>query len=243
MKETEEVGLHDEIRDEVDHQILSGVAPKKTSHTNQLPFYSTVCTPGISKLLSILIFLICLGLILAIVTYRGSFSVWKYPLSDLGTLYTEHNKPNLLSRLIFDITMVISGFIMIKICSDFASNPSLRHSGMKSALTFICALGFFILIFPYDVINYIHEAGATFVFGSFWIMVFEFSMELKHSSSTLRFLLSQIVLQGTVLPYALLFTIGTPLEEAVQKFAVAGLMFALWLTTRQMSIPKAIIQE
>lgn len=239
MKKTQETQPDNDEQDESEYLILSQTNPEKTSRESTSEFHSTTSTQKTSRQFLILIFLLLLGLIASIITYRGPFQIWKYPLSDLGTLHTVNNKPNIWSRYIFDLTMIVSGFLMIRICTAFSNNPGLRHYRLKSVLTFICAIGFFILIFPYDISDAVHEAGATLVFGSFWILIVEFTLELKHLFSVSVFWMAQLVLQGTVLPYAALFAIGSPIRDVVQKIAVAGLMFSLWMTTKQPSHAQA----
>lgn len=231
--ETTETGSPDTRSNEGTQEATHGVVSQRNPALTLLTFHSIVCTPQSSKLFSLLIFINCLGSGLAIISYRSDFLLFKFPLSALGTVYTEYGRINLVPRFIFDVTMMSSGFLMTRIYSDFAQSFYLYHAGPKRVLAAIGAVGFFVLMFPYDVNDRLHEVGATLVFGSLWSLTVRFSLDLKQSFSRTRFLISQIVLQATVLPYVGMFIIHAHPYEAAQKFAVTGLMIALWLTTRR----------
>lgn len=198
---------------------------------DEFNFREIICTPDISRKFSYLIIDTGIGLILSIIVYHGFFYFWKYPLSDLGALKTENVDSNIYARTVFDLTIVLSGMLMLSICYSFSDDILLSHIELKIILTFICAIGFFILITPDDFSNPIHEVGAALVFAMLWGLIILFSVELNNASLTTMVIVSQLLLPGTVLTYAFLFVINIPAEEAVQKFAVEGLMMDLWLTT------------
>lgn len=189
-----------------------------------------LCPREISRQLSILIIVTLAGLVLSILSDRGSFFVWQDPLSDLGALRTVNGQLNVVPRTIFDFTMTISGILMFRVYSLLSIDINLQHAVMKRIMTFAGGIGFFMLLMPYDVDLAVHEVGASLVFATLWGMTVLFSVELRRASLTTRALLAQVVLQGTVLPYAVLFVADMPSEVIAQKFAVAGMMFALWYT-------------
>ncbi len=190
-----------------------------------------LCSGEVSKEFSILIIVVLTGLVLSILSDTGSFYVWRDPLSDLGALRTIDGELNVVPRTIFDLTMTMSGLIMFRIYSLLSADCRLRFAAVKRAMAFAGGVGFFMLLMPYDVDLGVHEAGASLVFATLWGMTVLFSVELKQTSSAGRALLAQVVLQGTVLPYAILFAADIPSEVVAQKFAVIGLMFSVWYTT------------
>ncbi len=186
----------------------------------------------ISRRFSVLVLCICLGLALSIITYRGPFRFWRYQLSDLGEPLTQRNSPNILARAFFDATMLTSGILMATMYCLFTSNKSSSHNGAKRVFSLGSAVGFLLLILPYYLYEWWHIAGGVLVFGMFWSFVVLRSIELNHSRHRIKAIISQIVLQPTVVPYAVLFVLQKPGEIVAQKFAVIGLVFAVWLTTR-----------
>lgn len=194
---------------------------------------SVICTTAVSKQLSFMIVWVLCGLFVSIILYHGTFLIWDYPLSDLGAQLTVSDKLNVVTRIVFDLTMTLSGILMIRIFALLSNDIRVRHGRIKAWMTFVCAAGFFMLLMPYDVNLAIHEIGASLVFGMLWGLTIMFSLELKSVGHWKRALASQVVLQGSVLPYAFLFAVGIPAEVAAQKIAVVGLMVAVWLATRR----------
>lgn len=193
---------------------------------------SPVCSPGVCRQFSLLILVVFAGLVISMELDRGAFFLWEDPLSDLGAFMTVNATLNVLPRIVFDAAMTVSGLLMLRIYSGFSADELLRHRRFKEVMTFLCGVGFFMVLMPYDVNLAVHEAGASLIFGMLWGMTVLFSVELGQMSLVAGSVLSQLVLQGTVLPYAYLFAAGIPGEVVAQKFAVIGLMFSVWLTTR-----------
>lgn len=209
--------------------ILRSVSRKHSDPDRAGP---VVCSPEVSGQFSLLILVVFVGLVLSMEFDRRAFFIWQDPLSDLGAFMTVNGSVNMIPRTVFDLAMTISGLLMLKICAIFSSDGPLRHAGIKRVMAFICSIGFFMVLMPYDVSLAVHEIGASLVFGMLWGMTVLFSIELKQASFLIATVLSQLVLQATVLPYAFMFAAGIPAEVAAQKFAVVGLMFSVWYTTR-----------
>ncbi len=192
----------------------------------------TASARKISRRFSIFILCTCLGVTLSIIAYKGPFLVWQYQLSDLGEPLTENGNPNVLARAIFDATMLTSGILMATMYSLFSSDKSSSHSGSKKVISLASAAGFLLLILPYNYYEWLHIIGGVSVFGMFWAFVVLRSIELNHSHRKSKAIISQVILQPTVVPYAVLFALQEPAEIVAQKFAVVGLVLAVWLTTR-----------
>lgn len=178
MEDKFDTDLHEfsEYIDESEPVSPQNLSPKK-SQSHQPP-----CTPSISRLFSILIFCIGTGLFLSIISYNGIFHFWRYPLSNLGTLKTVNGNINIWARSFFDLTMIVAGFYMFRISRLFFADPNLNFLGIKTIMTSMSSLGFFILLTPYDLSNIIHEIGAALVFGTLWGLTILFSIELFKSA-------------------------------------------------------------
>lgn len=190
-----------------------------------------IVTPTIARRLTIVITILLAAITLGIIFYREPFRFWKYPLSNLGATVTQHGLPNFRSIFFFDSGMIISGVIMFAVSARFAASK-VDHRRIKRGLTFLCGIGFFVIIFPYNINDNIHMVGGGAVFGSLWGLTLVFLLELRRAVGWLRFVLLQLPLQITILPYAALFMLGVPIKQAFQKPAVAGLMLTLLLVLR-----------
>ncbi len=229
MKRTNETISHETVGSKTrEVPLLSLSKTVVGGKTDSLPLIST---RTISSRFSLLVLVASIGLVLCVATYHGPFLMWQYPLSDLGDMLTESGIPNVLTRRIFDLTMLTSGSLMVTIHSLFSADIPIMHIKAKRVMTFVCSIGFFMLLMPYDLDPTFHEIGGTLLFSMLWGMSVLFSVELNRAFKV-RSVVSQVILQATVLPYAFLFVMQIPSEVVAQKFAVVGLVFAVWLTTR-----------
>jgi hypothetical protein len=189
---------------------------------------SRFVTPTIARRLTVVIAVLLSALTLGMLFYRELFRFWQYPLSDLGATRTEHGLSNIPSIIFFDSGMIMSGLLMFSISARFKAS-TVEHRMIKRALTFLSGIGFLIIIFPYNINDSIHMTGGGAVFGGLWGLAVLLSLEMRHGLGTLRFWLIQLLLQGTILPYAALFVLGKAIKQVFQKPAVLGLMLALGL--------------
>ncbi|HDJ34610.1 MAG TPA: hypothetical protein ENF21_11015 [Bacteroidetes bacterium] len=161
--------------------------------------------------------LVCL---LGMLTYGENIVIRDHAVSHFGRLYTRRGDPNYLSLLIFALGMTASSMICFHIS---------RHLGKPLHQLFfrLCGAGYILLIVPCDLYNPVHTLGGTLVVGSLWFFTVFNLHDLYHLIPRVRFFLYQSILQGTVLPYAFLYAIGSPDKQLAQKFALAGLILIL----------------
>jgi hypothetical protein len=190
------------------------------------------CTPDIAWYVSAVIVVLLGGICTAMLVYKGGFEFWKYPVCNLGVVYIKGYKFNITSALFFDFALLISSILMLKIAFGFSINIPFKHKRLKQILSYTCAVGFFLLMFPYTFLLSIHVIGATFVVGSLWGLAILLSIEIKPSISTSTFLIYHLILQGGILTYAVLYSMGEPMNEPAQKFGIASLMIVLWFASR-----------
>lgn len=203
---------------------------RKQNHKKNHPI---ICTSSISRRISIIILVILGGFVIAMMTYSGSFLFWKYPVCDLGTLYTvNHQKFNIISLLFFDLAMLVSGLLMLQIGNRFTSDIPFQHKRLKQVLSFTGGFGFFLVMCPYPVHLFVHITGATLAVGSLWILAIIFSVEVKPLISGPSFFFCQLILHGSVVTYGILYIMRFPANEAAQKIGIIGLMIVFWFTTR-----------
>lgn len=213
-----------------EHSKKTREARDKTSRAEK--YKHIICTSTISRRVSLIILVILVGVVVAMLTYRGTFLFWKYPVSDLGVIYVGQQEFNFTSVFFFDFAMFVSCFLMIQIAFNFTSAIPFQHKLVKQILSFSCSLGFLLIIFPYTLFWTIHIIGAGLVVGSLWALAIVFSIEVKPFISTIAFIFYQIILQVSILTYAIMYTMGIPMNDAVQKFGILSLMIVLWFTTR-----------
>lgn len=202
---------------------------EKVHHKNR----PIICTSSISRRISLIIFIIFAGFIIAMMTYQGTFLFWRYPFSDLGTLYTvNHQQFNITSLLFFDLAMLASGLLMLQIAHRFTFDIPFQHKRTKQILSFTCGIGFLLLIFPYPVHFALHVTGATLAVGSLWGLAILFSVEIKDYISTTAFFFCQLLLHGSIISYAILYVMRLSSNDIVQKIGIVSLMIVFWITTR-----------
>lgn len=169
---------------------------------------------------------------LGIVFYREPFRFLAYPLSDLGATVSEHGFPNRVSNVFFDLGMIVGGLIMLTIARGLKSG-AMPHREPKRVLSLVAALGFFVITFPYNINDTIHMIGGAALIGGLWGLTVLLLFELRQLIGKGRFWIMQILLQGTILPYALLVALDIPIKQAFQKPAVLALIITLPLALAQ----------
>lgn len=189
----------------------------------------------INQLFSTIILINLAALVISMYTYGEKFLFWKYAFSYLGGINTVNGKPNYLSAVIFVASMIASGILCLQILSATGRK---RNPGHKAGRFFLktCTAGYFTIIVPYDVLDIVHVAGSAAVFGGLWFFINILLWEIRKNGEKGKFLLFQLLLQGTILPYAFLYVINSPLRETAQKFAIAGLMLALKLAVNNVPV-------
>ncbi len=203
---------------------------RESSHYKKRPL---ICTSSISRRISLIILIILGGFVIAMMTYGGTFLFWRYPFSDLGTLYTVGQQQfNITSLLFFDVTMIASSLLMMQIGLGFTSGIPFQHKKLKQILSFTCSIGFFLIIVPYPIVWTIHIIGASLAIGSLWGLAILFSAEVKDVISTPAYLFCQILLHGGIVSYAILYIMRMSGDEVAQKLGIICLMIVFWFTTR-----------
>lgn len=192
-----------------------------------------ICTSSISRYLLLVIIVILGGFIIAMGTYSGTFHFWKYPVCDLGTLYTVGQQQfNIKSLLFFDLAMLISGFLMIQVGRSFTSDIPFQHKKIKQILSFTCGLGFILMMIPYTFHIMVHITGATLVIMSLWILATLFSFEIKPYIYPINFFISQLLLHGSIVSYGILYVLQMSGNDAAQKIGIICLMIVFGFITR-----------
>ncbi len=176
----------------------------------------------LNRFSSYLIYVTLVVFILGVLTYGQPFSFKEHAISHFGRIRTQDGSPNTLSLLIYGTGMLISTLICFKL-------SRLTEHNTSNILLRIAATGYILLIVPCDILNIIHSVGGAMVIGSLWLLIVIQIHELIKQSNKIKAYLYHLLLQGTVLPYAFLYAIGSPLCPLVQKFAILGLMISLKL--------------
>ena len=169
-----------------------------------------------------LIYVTFLIFILGMLTYGQPFSFKEHAISHFGRIRTQDGSPNILSLLIYGTGMMLSALICLKL-------GNLTEHNTSHLLLRIAAAGYVLLILPCDVLNTLHSLGGALVIGSLWLLTVIQIHQLIKRTNKIRAYLYHLLLQGTVLPYAFLYAVGSPLHYMVQKFAILGLMISLKL--------------
>ena len=175
---------------------------------------------NLNRYFSILTATIIATFALGMLTFDGSFSLVDDPYSDLGRIWTYEGDLNMLSGIIFAGGLFFSALT----CFRIEKNLSGRYN---NRIFMVCGIGFLLMIAPADLFNIIHVLGVILVFGSLWIFSISRLRELRPFIGMQRFLTYQLLLNGTVLPYAYLYLTGNSARHFVQKLALAGIIATL----------------
>lgn len=175
-----------------------------------------------------LISLIFLGSIfIAALVYPGQFSFWNSALSDLGNTITIEGYPNLTSRIITAIGMILNSILMMMISIHYADQVKFSFQKVKRWLALVGSFGFIIVIYPNDVNHVLHSIGADAVIGVLYFFNMIFHFEYRPRLSIGFFLLDMIILQAAVFPYAIAFFFNASNKQIYQKLCILGIIFAL----------------
>lgn len=170
-----------------------------------------------------------LTFILGIITYGDKYLFREYAFSYLGGIRTINGNPNTTSFLIFSLGMISCGVICFYISRLLNGENGLELEKTKHYLFQACCVGYFIMLMPHDISNNIHVVGAAIVFAALWFFTVLILKELKQKGEVLKFYIYHFMLQGTVIPYAFLCFINSPLQQHIQKYAVFGLILVMKL--------------
>lgn len=169
---------------------------------------------------------------LAVISYGEKFHLLTSPFSDLGTLHTRGGSSNVASFIIFALYMLSGALIMMRHGRALSRTPYVPYSRLKIALSFGAAAGYVIGIMPHDLVHAVHTAGCSLMVGSLWMLCTVFSLELGRMGRFHDALAVQLILQLSVLPYAVAYFVDADVKQALQKVAVAGLFVSLTAATR-----------
>lgn len=194
--------------------MAESVAAEKTPIEKVNHYFTLILTLNITSMLS------------AMLLFGERFDFWNHAASDLGLTVTDNGSANYKSLFLFSAGMIASGYLCLQI-HKILKAYSFKHKEMKLLLLKTCSLGYFGIVTPYNISHTLHVLGATSLFGSLYFLTVVLLFELKEQGKRFEFYVFQLLLQGTILPYALLYFLDSPVRNVAQKFAVAGLMLSL----------------
>lgn len=164
--------------------------------------------------------------LLGALTYRDHYSLLNNAYSHLGRVHTASGNSNILSLVIFDISLLLCSYVCFRM--DRILKGHHNHWLFK-----LCGTGYLLMIAPCDVFGIVHMLGALFVIGALFFYVIFSLIRLIPDIGVRRFIIYQVLLQGSVLPYGFLYFMNQPSKHAAQKLAIIGLILALKLTVME----------
>jgi hypothetical protein len=157
---------------------------------------------------------------LGTLTFGEKYSLREHAFSYFGMIKTPGGAPNTLCFLVFVMGGLMSAFICFRI-------SHILQQSRSHWLFWLAGTGYLVLLVPCDLSNSFHMIGAALLFFSLWSFTVLHLVRMIPFTGRLKFMLYQLILQGSVLPYAVLYFIGSPEKQLFQKFAVFGLILAL----------------
>ena len=169
-------------------------------------------------------------------TYGEKFHFWDFAYSYLGMTRTPDGYRNTLSFLVFVAGCLFSSFICFKISNIFTVQ-------LFRILFKICGAGYLLLMLPCNLINSLHSIGGAMVFGTSWVFSIISINYMYHSAKKYRAILYFLLLNGTVLPYAFMYSVHSTYMQTAQKIALVGLIVVLKLIITEQTTENALERE
>ncbi len=165
---------------------------------------------------------------IAMHAYGDEFTWFRDAISDLGATLTRSGAPNPVSPRVFAAQLVGSGVIMAALARHLRAR-GLERSATDVRLARLAAVGFVLMPAPHNEPLYhtIHMVGAAFVVFSLWVLSMRYLIRCRRSGMVKGYRMGVVALQGTVLPYALLFALGSQHRHVAQVLTVAALYATL----------------
>lgn len=180
--------------------------------------------------------------------YGDEFTLFHDAISDLGATFTRSGEPNPVSPYVFAVQLVGSALVMARLGRHLRSR-GLPRSSADVRLARLAAVGFVLMPAPHNepVYHTIHMLGAGFVVFSLWVFAMRYLFECRRLGMAHGFRLGMAGLQGTVLPYAAMFALGSEHRHVAQLLTVAALSAILIAATGSLarlarSRPEALSQ-
>ena len=194
-----------------------------TDVRDRLPSYD----PGISRIFFSISLIIPITLVLALALYREPFFLLRDAFSELGETLTSQGRSNTIPRLIFSVGWLICSVLMVQISYRYGKRPAMKNATFKRWLAMFGGIGFLVAITPNDVNHIVHSIGMGLVVGVTYVFGVLFLIELRTEVGAPNFLWLMLLLQTTVLTYAVAFFLNASIKQAAQKLCVIGLLLVV----------------
>jgi hypothetical protein len=193
------------------------------------PAKQSLCAKHANRLLTFLLVVTLFTFALGALLFAQPVDfIMDFAYSHVGRLNTYNGNSNHIALLFFILSLLVSAGICFRI--DRLIPREFNHH-----LFFIAGIGYLLMIPPCDVWYVIHSAGAVLVIGSFWLFLMYSLIHMQSFLGWRKFILYQVLLQGTILPYAFLYIMDSSAKQALQKIAIIGIILSLKITTREIA--------
>ncbi|MFW5745533.1 MAG: hypothetical protein ACOC2D_19840 [Spirochaetota bacterium] len=168
--------------------------------------------------------------------YGDGFTYFHDAISDLGATLTRSGAPNPVSPYVFAVQLLSSAAVMAGLSRHLRARGLARGSS-DVMLARLAAVGFLLMPAPHNepVYHTIHMLGAGLVVFSLWVLAMRYLARCHRLGMVQGYRMGMAGLQGTVLPYALLFALGSPYRHVTQLLTVAALSAILIAATASLA--------
>ena len=160
--------------------------------------------------------------------YPEPFIPGHHAVSDFGATVTHDSlEPNPISPWIYGIGLALSAVWVLMMPSrvdrDYRHRNTLRH------LCVMCAVAFLMMIAPHDLpsTRVFHVTGSGFLFFALWAMTMLYLFRCRSRGHLGLFRIGMVLLQVTILSYAVLFVVDSPAKQMGQAVSIIGLLLPL----------------
>ena len=164
--------------------------------------------------------------------YGEQFTYFHDAISDLGATLTRSGQPNPVSPYVFAVQLVGSALVMAGLARHLHARGLPRRAA-DVRLAQLATVGFVLMPAPHNepVYHTIHMLGAGLVVFSLWVFAMRYLLECRRLGMVHGFRVGMAGLQGTVLPYAAMFALGSEYRHVAQLLTVAALSVILIAST------------
>jgi hypothetical membrane protein len=174
--------------------------------------------------------------VVATLLYPEKYVIAQHALSDFGATVTRDQLlPNPIAPWVFGVGMVVSAVWMFGMPAKLDEGEHRRSLMVRMAQ--LCAIGFLFMVAPHNLplTRPIHMTGGACIFFSLWAFAVHYLVACRRNGQRLLFLVGMLILQASVLFYAVLFVVDSPAKQAAQAIALVGVILPLLFATRAVS--------
>ncbi|MCD6333519.1 MAG: hypothetical protein J7L89_09630, partial [Bacteroidales bacterium] len=183
--------------------------------------------PGSYRYSKYLVIILFINYSLGILFYPEPFTLTHHAFSHLGMTHVHSGPPNYISLVINAFGMTACAWVMFRLARYHHRIHPVPASSAYSFFSFLVAIGYLMMLFPCDLpkVRFFHVLGSGLVVGGLVFLVMIRLIAIKPVVGLARFRLLTGAFSLSVLLYAWMWLIHSPINPLFQKIAIIALIF------------------